>query len=387
MKKLKKSNGFTLVELIVVIAMLAILTSVSVGGFEYSQKRAAIQNDKALVKQLNSVLDSYSIFTHDEAAMHDALIEEFGDTIEIQSLKFGYDIFCYVDLCEFYLLDQEVYEGNDKYICLSQYFNFVPEEKEPEVVFEFNNNYHYQMDDLFVTTNEQHIDIGIYINDSKSLKSFEINLSNIIFAHLKDSNDVLDTSYSCNLIRDLGYYPNDFETHFNLFGNSIIFNVPGIYEIICCANDSSFSIIANVRNIYLDNLDQTAFDISANHNEINYSINFYSSNDSNNFSNLSLEISKIFENITITDYEIGNFTQKQSITLYMYNDYIIYTELLVEIEGIQKTIQLSANQTTYQINFENIAFNSESQSIIIQYNYYASNGQWYSSTPHMIPLT
>ena len=84
MEKLKKSNGFTLVELIVVIAILAILTSVSVGGFEYSQKRAAIQNDKALVNQLNRVLDSYGIFTHDEGAIHDALIEEFGNEIEIQ---------------------------------------------------------------------------------------------------------------------------------------------------------------------------------------------------------------------------------------------------------------------------------------------------------------
>ena len=55
MIKLNKSKGFTLIELLTVIAIMAILASVSIGGFEYSQKRAAIENDKALVKQLNQV--------------------------------------------------------------------------------------------------------------------------------------------------------------------------------------------------------------------------------------------------------------------------------------------------------------------------------------------
>ena len=119
MTRLNKSKGFTLIELLTVIAIMSILASVSIGGFEYSQKRAAIKNDKALVNQLNRVLDSYSVFTHNEGAIHNALIQEFGDTIEIQSFKFGYDIYYNTDINEFELLTCPHYK--DEYKNLKYY--------------------------------------------------------------------------------------------------------------------------------------------------------------------------------------------------------------------------------------------------------------------------
>ena len=50
-KKLKK--GFTLVELIVVIAIIAILSTVAVIGFTRVVDKANVSNDTQLVRNLN----------------------------------------------------------------------------------------------------------------------------------------------------------------------------------------------------------------------------------------------------------------------------------------------------------------------------------------------
>lgn len=256
MKKLKSSNGFTLVELIVVIAMLAILASVSIGGFEYSQKRAAIENDKALVKQLNQVLDSYSIFTHNEGAIHDALIEEFGDTIEIQSLKFGYDIYCYKDLCEFYLLDRDVYENNDNYISISNFLNY--KEEITKQLFVIKENYFKETSHNNKTTssyireinqNEYQLEVNICVdhNDDYSFTTYSHTVLLNDLLTINDEFKNTNLTYTLKSISEVKYencYKNEM-----INKQSITFYYPGTYELSISDGTTNQVLNISVYNI------------------------------------------------------------------------------------------------------------------------------------------
>lgn len=56
---MKKRRGFTLVELLVVIAILAILATVSILGYTSFTKKAKLSNDKAYVAQVNLTLKAW----------------------------------------------------------------------------------------------------------------------------------------------------------------------------------------------------------------------------------------------------------------------------------------------------------------------------------------
>ena len=59
MKQLNRKNGFTLVELLVVISIIAILTVITLGGFSESQKRSRDSARKANLKSLSDAVGLY----------------------------------------------------------------------------------------------------------------------------------------------------------------------------------------------------------------------------------------------------------------------------------------------------------------------------------------
>ena len=76
---LKKKYGFTLVELLVVIAILAILATVSVVGYTSFIQKATISTDESAITQLNKYVTLYKI-------EHNGIItEEDVNAILIQS--------------------------------------------------------------------------------------------------------------------------------------------------------------------------------------------------------------------------------------------------------------------------------------------------------------
>ena len=72
---MKKTNkkGFTIVELVIVIAVVAILAAVLIPTFVSVVNKANVSNDTALVKNINITLAAEEITDGKPATMHDAL--------------------------------------------------------------------------------------------------------------------------------------------------------------------------------------------------------------------------------------------------------------------------------------------------------------------------
>ena len=109
-KKLKK--GFTLVELIVVIAIIAILSTVAVVGYTRVVDKANVSNDTQLVRNLNERMSLYEAetgYSTPETA-HEAFVltEDFGFIIEkLTPTSSGNDIVWDMDSNRFALIDAE----------------------------------------------------------------------------------------------------------------------------------------------------------------------------------------------------------------------------------------------------------------------------------------
>lgn len=108
-KKANKKRGFTLVELLVVIAILAVLATVSIVGYASFSKKAKISNDKSLITQLNLALQADEVLdgkanTPTEAL---AIVEESGYIVpKLTPTTTNYDIVWNQNDNQFALLDE-----------------------------------------------------------------------------------------------------------------------------------------------------------------------------------------------------------------------------------------------------------------------------------------
>ena len=90
-------KGFTLVELLVTISILAILATVSVVSYTSFIKNSAIEADESLVKQLNIFTDAYLIKHYANSYSSEEILKGVLDDsgvqpINLQSSKYGYDL-------------------------------------------------------------------------------------------------------------------------------------------------------------------------------------------------------------------------------------------------------------------------------------------------------
>ena len=83
MKHMAKKKAFTIVELVIVIAIIAVLAAVLVPTFTSVVKKAKVSNDTQLVKNLNTALAADAAVNGKHATMQSALDAAF---------KFGYDV-------------------------------------------------------------------------------------------------------------------------------------------------------------------------------------------------------------------------------------------------------------------------------------------------------
>ena len=108
MKIKKQKKGFTIVELVIVIAIIGILSAILIPTFAGLVKRANIAADTALVKDLNTVLATDKAVNGKHTTMHDALevTKESGLDVSKINAKIAKneimwdsanDVFCYLE--------------------------------------------------------------------------------------------------------------------------------------------------------------------------------------------------------------------------------------------------------------------------------------------------
>jgi prepilin-type N-terminal cleavage/methylation domain-containing protein len=88
-------KGFTIVELLVTMAVMAILLSVSVVGYTSFVEKAAVAADQAVVEQLNIFKEAYSVEHGEKLSREDVayILQEVNfESIEAQSARYGYEI-------------------------------------------------------------------------------------------------------------------------------------------------------------------------------------------------------------------------------------------------------------------------------------------------------
>ena len=106
----KKKKGFTLVELLVVIAILAILAAVSVVGYLSFTEKAKESNDISLITQMNTILQGESATDGVNKTTHDAVLDLKDNGLDVTKLtptRKGYEFVYDLSQDKFFLLDQE----------------------------------------------------------------------------------------------------------------------------------------------------------------------------------------------------------------------------------------------------------------------------------------
>jgi Tfp pilus assembly major pilin PilA len=134
---------------LVVIAILAILSTVVIIGYSHYIKRSAIATDNLLVDQLNAHLDIEKTTSNYQNDNDIAIILQanFDRNIPIATKEYGMDIYYNSDIQRFEVISND--EADDKYQNLNYYFNLS--------TFHISNTYFEVFEDVktFENTDEQ----------------------------------------------------------------------------------------------------------------------------------------------------------------------------------------------------------------------------------------
>ena len=107
--KQQKRKGFTLVELLIVIAILAVLATVSIVGYTTFIRKAHVSNDTALAKQINDLLLADQAVDGQPKTLGEALavVDENGfDVTKLTPTALGHEFVYDIEHNRFALLDE-----------------------------------------------------------------------------------------------------------------------------------------------------------------------------------------------------------------------------------------------------------------------------------------
>ena len=142
LKSKGSQKGFTLVELLTVIAIIAIISTLSVVGYRNFTINTSKSMDKELVKQLNRAIESERLYGEKADTVIASVIQDlFGNKIEVQSLKYGYDIYYDANLYEFCLYEQRYSQQHKSihYYLALKVENSDSDEGQDELIIDFAN--------------------------------------------------------------------------------------------------------------------------------------------------------------------------------------------------------------------------------------------------------
>ena len=386
-------KGFTLVELLVTISILAILATVSVVSYTSFIKNSAIEADESFVKQLNIFTDAYLVKHYANSYSSEEILKGVLDDsgvqpINLQSSKYGYDLWFKKSENKFEL--KENFTNNDDYIRVMGDIIIPPasstgtitttttttttttannppqtnspdyEEKEPVFVLEdfgiipenFTENYFY--------INDNAIHVGIKVDDGYITHN-EIDLSNIFIKQVLNEN-----KYKSWKIDSIQYEFGE------VYNNKIIVSSPGTQKIIFNIYDPetktelSYGVIMYVRNVKYDDGKIELLE--------NLQYNLEVKKASNNTYNATIEISNLFSGIKIYGY-IDNTENIEYSTLEQNSGWKEYVEIEIAIND--KRIIIPATKTSnghIKETFYDLIGNGEAISCNIIYRYFGYNG-------------
>lgn len=366
-------RGFTLVELLVTISILAVLATVSVVGYVSFIEKANLARDKAIVDQLNQLKNAYAV-SGDTSI--DEIIRDSGLTFsEITPTSDGHKLYYDTEQNTFVLATDDEKTDNLQEIN-EEYFNSdttpddedpkkenpegttqTPDDDPPENKFTFtlNTDYSYSgKNDTFIRVEDSKIVIGIHYDiDSPKLKEIPtINFNNIISA-TDNNGSTIEVSFTIEETNIFTYPGEEDKNSYTSNGSEITFNKAGLYN--CIADGYDYKIEVQVINTYY-NQASVSFTNTAN-------VSIKSIGDG------KYKIKGIhWKDIKVYDYDF---------TILNYSDMPIseYTDTpsviaIIEING--EKIEIQMNNKGGEYNFE---FNGEATQCTIKLKYLGANGE------------
>ena len=182
----QKRKGFTLVELLVVIAILAVLATVSIVGYASFVKKAKISNDTALLKQINDLLIADEAVEGKPATMQDALdvIEENGFLIEkLTPTAQGYNYIWDRETNRFLLLDDKGNAFAPAGAVLNPANSFVIVHNEDEIASKWSGYNYYLAKDFKLDSGSTEFPVSFSVDAGKCE-----NIKSIVYSTPADSD-------------------------------------------------------------------------------------------------------------------------------------------------------------------------------------------------------
>lgn len=384
----RNRKGFTLVELLVTISILAILSAVTVVGYTNFIKRTAIEVDESLVEQLNIFTDAYLVkhysnLPEDKKIITDVLDESGVKPLTLQSKEYGYDLWFKCADKTFEL--KENFLETEGYIRVTDNISFDDNNIEqpgtttttPGNTTNGDNNASEPTEDpVFILENfgikpdsftdkyayaeDGAIYVGIKIDDGV-VHSTQIDISNIRIKQIISNNE-----YKYWEIRSAQYLYGE------VCENTIIVSQYGTQSIVLNLYDpetkteTSYSVMIYVRNVkYKDGSIELL-------EKLQYNLEVESTDD--NIYKATIEISSILSGIRITGY-IDNNENPESSTLKDNSGWKEYLEVEIVINNSSRIISaINITHENITETFYDLTSNSEEISCNIIFRYFGYNG-------------
>ena len=210
---MKKSNkkGFTIVELVIVIAVVAILAAVLIPTFVNVVKKANVSNDTALVRNLNSALIAEEASGNAPKTMQDVvdIAEDYGYNVSnLQTKADGYKLLWHQETNRFYVQNGDKITTNPEVTSVPPadgYLYWEIAENVSDTHSVYLKNY---------TSNTVNTSKGIDLGNCTGITA--VNYSN---TGTQDKVIIRTNSYETTLTVDAA---NDTVKHYDMLGNLVI---------------------------------------------------------------------------------------------------------------------------------------------------------------------
>ncbi len=404
--KHKIRKGFTLVELLVTISILAILATVSVVGYIGFIERTHISNDETLIAQLNVFKDAYLVGKEEisednlNKVTYEVITQSGVTPFTLQSKSYGYNIF-YNKLSEKYILILEDHYNST--IHLKVDLNYHPEveddidppdNQEPEVDspaiepdepdkppieggntdvpppdsgetpelspiytlkdFVYDENIDAELDSYCYAENGI-IYVGILIDkDNGKLKnSVDLNLLDLCIIDIANNSEGDIISASLNGINIIDKYTFESVGEYTL---NIAFS--------CNNSEENLSIPVICQNVLIDDAIITVDD--------NIVKSFSVSMNENGNYNVELSLQKVKRGIHIKDYLFSTSNIEDS-TVYDNDEFASKLSIVLYINNEEYSLNEILN--TYNLTFENISDDDGIITCSLLFIYQGTNGK------------